>query len=146
MSFIPRVELPRVKRVKSSMKDSCDINVIMARYAKTGAIDHLAKHGGSYGFVPSLSFHESMNIVRKAEEMLADLPSDARKRFKNSPQLLMEFLDNPDNLAEARKLGLAKAAVPPPVAPVEARVAELEVDAEARLAIARKAVKAAPAA
>lgn len=98
-------------RAKQSFKKDCDINVIMGRYLKSGNIDHLAKHGGSYGFASVLTFHEAMNVVRKAEEMFLDLSSELRRKFHNDPAVFLEFVQNPVNLPEMRKLGLAKAEV-----------------------------------
>lgn len=112
--FFAKIEGP--SRTKQSMKDSCDINLIMGRYLRTGAVDHLAVHGGSYGFATSTSLQEAMNIVLKAESMFADLSSAVRKRFDNSPRLFLEFVQDPKNIDECRVLGLA--AAKPPVAPV----------------------------
>lgn len=101
---------------KQSMKAECDVNGIMARFQRTGVVDHLALHGGYYGEVSSSTFHEAMEIVRKAEQMFADLPSSARKRFGNDPAAFMDFIHDPGNIEEMCKMGLAKR-VALPVAP-----------------------------
>lgn len=131
-------------RTKQSMKDSCDINLIMGRYLRTGAVDHLAVHGGSYGFASATTLQEAMNIVMKAEAMFADLNSAVRKRFDNSPKKFLEFIQDSENQDEAYALGLA---AKPPAEPSarDARIAELEADREARLELARRAVTAPPA-
>lgn len=92
---------------KQSMKDSSDINFIMARYARGGTVDHLAKHGADYGVFEPQTFHEAMNVVRKGEEMFADLPAEVRKRFHQSPVEFLAFIQDSGNLPEMRKLGLA---------------------------------------
>lgn len=92
---------------KQSMKEGTDINVIMGRYLKGGSIDHLARHGAKYGEFSPRTFHEAMNTVRAAEEMFLDLPAQTRKRFGNNPELFLEFIQNPENIPEMRKLGLA---------------------------------------
>lgn len=133
-------------RTKQSFKDQCDINFIMARYLKSGQVDHLATHGGQYGDISPLSFHEAMNICAKATEMFGDLSSDVRKRFANDPARFLEFVQKRDadgnlvNAAEMRLLGLAPPLAEPEPTPREARIAELEVDREARLELARRAV------
>jgi len=99
-------------RAKQSMKDQCDINFIMSRYLRSGNIDWASKHQGSYGDIEPLDFHEAMGIVAKAKEMFADLPSAVRKRFSNEPRSFLEFLHDPANQAEARKLGLAAREAP----------------------------------
>lgn len=96
-----------VSMAKQSEAASCDINLIMGRYLRSGTVDHLTKHGGQYGFVSASTFHESMEIVRKAQEMFAELPASTRKRLGNSPQNFLEFVQDKDNLEEMVKLGLA---------------------------------------
>lgn len=137
-------------RTKQSFKDQCDINFIMGRYLKSGAVDHLAKHGGQYGDVSPLSFHEAMNIVSTAEQMFNDLSSDVRKRFANDPARFLDFVQKRDsdgnlvNGAEMRLLGLAPPLAEPEPTARDARIFELEVDREARLELARRAVVAPP--
>lgn len=120
-------------RAKQSFKDSSDINFIMARYARGGTIDHLAKHGARYGDFSPMTFQESMNIVRKAEEMFDDLPAKVRKRFQNSPVAFLEFIQavdgegKPKHLEEMRELGLAlPEKAPEPLSRVELGSESLE--------------------
>lgn len=134
-----------VSRTKQSFKKDCDINVILRQFIKSGSVNHLAKYGGEFGNVDPLTFHESMNVVAKAKEMFMDLPSGLRKRFNNEPSEFLKFAQDEKNIGELRVLGLAKPAAAAPVAPVVARMAELEVDAAARLEIARRAIVAPPA-
>lgn len=102
-----------VEHTKQSMRDSCDINNIMGRYLRSGTVDHLAVHGGSYGFASSATFKDAMNVVRKAEEMFETLDSGLRKRFGNSPAAFLDYVQARDadgqlsNLREMRSLGLA---------------------------------------
>lgn len=129
-----RVDCSKGGRAKQSMRDECDINLIMAKYLKTGAVEHFAKHGGDYGFASSISFHEAMNVVTKADQMFIALPSDLRRRFGGDPGVFLEFVQDESNLEEMVKLGLATknlapleapaggvqaaAEVPPPIPPV----------------------------
>lgn len=103
-------------RARQSMRDECDINIIMARYLKTGAINHFAKHGGDYGFASSVGFHEAMNVVVKAEQMFADLPSAVRRRV-GSPDGFLSFVQDASNEAELVELGLSNARPAAPEAP-----------------------------
>lgn len=98
-----------VTRTKQSMKAECDINNILAKYQKTGAVSHLAKHGGSYGFAPALDFHSAVNLVQRAQGMFDDLPASLRRRFNNDPGEFLAFIQDPANTPEAIKLGLATA-------------------------------------
>ncbi len=106
----PRVfTVPRGKsRTKQSFREESEINNIVARYVKTGLVDHLARYGGEYGFATSIDFHSAMNVVTKADQMFADLPADTRRRFGGDPALFLEFVQNPENQEEMISLGLAK--------------------------------------
>lgn len=95
-------------RTKQSMREETNINLIIARYVKTGLVEHLAKHGPEYGFASALSFHECMNVVAKAQSMFADLPASVRRRFDEEPAEFLEFVQNPENQEEMITLGLAK--------------------------------------
>lgn len=95
-------------RTKGSMQDECDINKIMLKYQKTGAVSHLNRHGADYGFASGLDFSESMRVVTDAQAMFDDLPSSVRARFGNSPSEFLDFVQDPENQDEAVKLGLAE--------------------------------------
>ncbi len=103
-----RIHIGGKSRTKQSMKDECDINLIVAKYVKTGAVDHLVKHGGDYGFASSVSFHEAMNVVTKADQMFLDLPAVLRRRFGGDPGEFLDFVSDPENQAEMMKMGLFK--------------------------------------
>jgi len=93
---------------KQSFTKECDINNIMAKYQKTGALEHLNKNEASYGFASSQDFTESMEIVAKGQTMFEELPSSIRSKFENDPAKFLEFVQNPENLEEMQELGLAK--------------------------------------
>ncbi len=112
----PRVQIKPVGRskTKQSFRDESNIDIIMARYVKTGLIDHFAVHGGEYGFASSVSFHEAMNVVTKADQMFDALPAKARQKFHGDPGEFLDFVQNPENAEEMRELGLRE-----PQSPVE---------------------------
>ena len=43
-------------------------------------------------------YHESMNILIKADEMFSELPSSVRLKFNNDPASFLTFVNNPNNL------------------------------------------------
>ena len=47
-------------RTKQSFKKECDINVIMAKYQKTGAITHFSNHQQQYGIADGQTFQDAM--------------------------------------------------------------------------------------
>lgn len=111
---------------KQSMKNECDINQIMRRYAKTGAVAHVNQHGGSYGFASAVSFHEAMSVVATAEQIFEGLPSKVRKRCGNDPAVFLAWVQDPANLEEVRKFGLAPPAKPDaePAEPLAVRIVD----------------------
>lgn len=92
---------------KQSHIKECDINNIMARYQKTGAISHMNNHASDYGFASSDDLHAALNTVNRANEMFNDLPSSIRTKFGNDPGLFLDFVQNPENMNEMVELGLA---------------------------------------
>lgn len=89
-----------------SFKEDADINVIMERAARTGEMPV-----GVFGDFVDVSglpqdFMEAQLLVKDAEARFASLPAKLRSRFANDPYELLSFIGNPDNLAEARELGL----------------------------------------
>lgn len=103
-------------------KDECDINYIMRRYRETGfLVDPLksATAKPQFGdFSTAFDFHEAQNVIAKANEAFAALPSEVRKRFANDPGEFLAFMEDERNIDEAVKLGLVekppvKAELPP---------------------------------
>ncbi len=104
----PRVqtETPGKSRTKQSFKNECDINTIMAKYQKTGAIAHVNKHATEYGFATSADFSTAMRTVTVAQEMFDGLPSSIRNRFNNNPGQFLDFVQDANNKVEGQELGL----------------------------------------
>lgn len=93
---------------KQSSRDECNINLIMAKYAKTGVLEHLNEHKGDYGdFADAGTFLESQIIIQEASEMFQSIPSEIRKEFDNDPAKFLDFVQNPENLEEMVEMGLA---------------------------------------
>ena len=92
---------------QQQFKEDCDINTIMHRFAKTGALDHVSKYQPVYGFASPQSYHESMNVIAIADSMFNDLPSKIRNEFANNPQAFLEFVQDPKNADRAKELGIA---------------------------------------
>lgn len=91
---------------KQSFKDEVNINKIMAKFQRTGALNHYAKHAPTYGDATGPDLLEAQLIISKADSMFAELPSEVRKKFDNDPALFLDFVQDPKNLEEMQKLGL----------------------------------------
>lgn len=100
------IEFTEPSRTKQSELEACDINNIMARYASTGVLTHLASGQPLYGdFSEVEDYQTSLNKVMSAEERFNSLPSDIRKKFDYDPQKMVEFILNENNREECVKLG-----------------------------------------
>lgn len=97
---------------KQAFHDECDVNSILAKYAKTGHISHVRQGEGSYGdFTLDTDYQDSLNKVIIAQEAFMQLPAVVRRRFGNDPQQLMEFISDEKNYDEATQLGLISSEV-----------------------------------
>ena len=110
-------------RTQQHMKDECDINKIMARYQKTGLIEHLTDKVPTYGDMPeSIDYLEAMQTVAEAKTAFEHLPSTVREKFSNNPEEWLEFIHDAESVDEAiEALGLVPDAIrnPPEAAPTE---------------------------
>jgi len=113
---------------KQSFKRECDINHIMAKYQKTGLVDHVSHHQGDYSDLTDVpTYHDAMNKIIAANQSFATLPSSIRKKFSNDPAEFLDFVSNPANVPEMQQMGLLPPSptesLPvedtPPPAPVE---------------------------
>lgn len=107
------VTFPDQGRTKQSFKDECDINNIMARFQRTGQLP-VTNRTPTYGDIADLDFQGAMDLVAAGREMFATLPAKVRERFANDPAKLLQFMQDPENTPEARKLGLLAPEVPDP--------------------------------
>lgn len=95
-------------RTKQCFQKECDINFILAKYQKTGLIDHVSRFGGDYSdLTDNVDYHTALNITLDANDAFSSLPSSIRKRFNNSPEAFLDFVSDPNNASELISLGLA---------------------------------------
>ncbi|AXL15028.1 internal scaffolding protein [Microviridae sp.] len=90
-----------------SMAPECDINRIMAKWQKTGVIEHANNFNGDYGdFSEVPTYQEAMNKVIRGQEVFMTLPSSVRKQFDNDPHQFLEFATDARNTDEMVDMGL----------------------------------------
>ena len=111
-----RLEFHDKSLTKQSFTDECDINKIMARFEKTGVIEHANEHQGQYGDFTVSDYHSALNAVIAAQDSFNSLPAKIRARFKNDPSEFLDFVNNPDNVQELRDMGLLPSNLPPETA------------------------------
>lgn len=115
---IPTV-CPEKSLTRQSEAESCDINVIMKRYEKTGVLPQDMREAVFADVSAFGSFREVMETVRQATDGFMALPADVRARFANDPVSFIDFCADPANLGELERLGLVEASQ----APVSSEVA-----------------------
>jgi len=90
-----------------SEKDSCDINLIVQKYKRTGLMSNLRTDEPRYGdFSNAVDYHDAIFRAQQAEDSFMLLPAHVRARFSNDPGKLIDFLADENNRSEAVKLGL----------------------------------------
>lgn len=92
---------------KQEFKDETDINTILRRFAVTRQLPESVRMPTYGDFTGLTDFHEAMNAIVAARESFMEMPASVRKRFDNDPGEFVAFCSNPNNLDEARKMGLA---------------------------------------
>lgn len=111
-------------KTQQHFKRECDINHLMAKYQKTGVIDHLNQYQGDYSDLTDVPDYQTALLkVQSAQTAFDSLPSSIRSKFQNDPAQFLDFVSNPDNIDEMIELGLASkqpapALEPEPPAPI----------------------------
>lgn len=100
-----QVKFPmKEKRTEQNHARSCDINTIMARYVKTGVIDHINKHSAKYGDVSGADFTAAQLLVAEQKTVFEELPAYAREHFDNDVATYLEALQTDEGLEELRSV------------------------------------------
>ncbi|QGH73507.1 MAG: scaffold protein [Microviridae sp. ctOsc38] len=95
-------------RTLQASRDECNVNLIMARFEKTGQLPQMIRRDPQYGeFASAPEYHEAMCLVVKAQEQFEALPAQVRKRFGNDPAAFLGFAVDPQNQRELVRMGLA---------------------------------------
>lgn len=87
-------------------KKECDVNLIIKKYDRTGLISHVSKFEARYGDLRGVDYKAAMDLIAGANSSFSNLPAEIRKRFRNSPEELLRFMEDEGNREEAVKLGL----------------------------------------
>jgi phage internal scaffolding protein len=111
-SFLDGDGNPLPSLTQQHLKPEVDINNIIAKYNRQGVIEHVNNAVAEYGDFSAVNeYQESLNMVIRAQESFAALPSHIRKLFDHDPGQFFEFATDPENASEMISLGLA---APPP--------------------------------
>ena len=101
------LKCPPKGRTKQSMRDECDVNLIMANFAKTGLLTHLAAGAPTYADVGDMGdYRSALEQIRSVELYFADLPAKVRASFGNDALAFMEYLESGASEEDLRALSL----------------------------------------
>lgn len=105
-------------QTKQSFKSECDMNNIVSRINQTGFVplpaqDSLRRQVYADCTAAPTSLEDAYAIVQRADAAFTTLPARLRERF-GGPAGLLDFLEDPENLAEAQSLGLVAKSLPTP--------------------------------
>lgn len=103
-------------RTKQAPAEACDVNSIMARYARTGVLP-VMRMQGAYADVSGLSgfdYGQAQELLQRCNDAFMLLPAEVRASMDNDPAKFVQFVQDPANRDKAVELGLiAKAPVEP---------------------------------
>jgi len=92
--------------VEQQHRAQVNINTIMRKLHAQGTLPPF-QTGATYGdFSNAEDYQSCQERILKARSDFMCLPSELRTRFENKPENLIRFLEDPENLAECRELGL----------------------------------------
>lgn len=116
---------------KQAFADETNINKIIARWAKTGTLSHMAKWKPQYldlSDFAGLDFHQAQEKIARAQRMFEELPAEIRREFHQSPAAFLAYVNDPANSERLGELlpGLAKPGTQLPAARRTAAVVAAE--------------------
>lgn len=92
---------------KQSFRKECDINRIVANFAKTGLLTPVETRPAMFIDVSNVTdYRTALDNVRMAEDLFMELPAITRAKFENDPATFLDFASDAENDDEMRKLGL----------------------------------------
>lgn len=94
---------------KQAPAEETDVNLIVARYVKTGDTSALMRVQGSFADVSTIGdFNECMQKIKGAESAFQELPAEIRDYFNNDPGQLADAMSNPARVEELTAMGLLR--------------------------------------
>lgn len=103
---------------RQSEEKSANINVIMAKYMKTGVLPPATREGFFADVSTVGDYREALDRVMRMDDYFVHLDPSIRKRFDNDPAVFLDFVADPANLPELEEIGvIAKSAGEVPEVP-----------------------------
>jgi len=80
-------------RTKQANRAETDINMMVARYKKTGVFQNINPREPKYGdFTAAVTLEEAFQITQDANRSFMELPAKVRALAENSPVMLLQML------------------------------------------------------
>ena len=99
-------------RTEQCHRDECDINKIIAKYDRTGVLNHVNDFEARYEDLTGLDYQTMLNTVANANSMFEGLPSEIRNQFANDPANFISFMDDENNNEQMYEMGLKQRPIP----------------------------------
>ena len=93
-------------RTEQCHRDDCDITKIIAKYDRTGVLNHVNEFEARYEDLTGLDYQTMLNTVANANSMFEGLPSEIRNQFANDPANFISFMDDENNNEQMYEMGL----------------------------------------
>lgn len=93
---------------RQSEAKQTDINVIMAKYQKTGVLPPMNRAAFFADVSKVTSFDDAVAVVHGIEDTFMELAPEIRKRFDNDPAKFIDFTNKAENKDEMVEMGLLK--------------------------------------
>jgi phage internal scaffolding protein len=87
-----------------SQSEDADLNVMLKRFGVTGKMPEVVRLPQYGDFSNVRDYQSAMNAIIEAEDNFLELTPEVRARFENNPQKLLDFVENPANLAELKAI------------------------------------------
>ena len=76
----------------ASAQDETDLGKLLAKAQRTGTLSHIQKFEREYGVKDPFTYEDAMNAIARQNSMFAELPSEVRNEFGNSPAAFSSFV------------------------------------------------------
>lgn len=94
-------------RTKQANRAETDINLMVARYKKTGVFSHINPRIPKYGdFSEAVQLEDAFNRVQQANREFMSLPAQVRALAQNDPVIFLEMLADEGGVAALKAAGL----------------------------------------
>lgn len=118
-------------KTQQQFAKDADIHNIIAKYQRTGVLgDGVGTRQAMFGdFSNGNDLMTVQNKILAINNSFNKLPADLRSKFQNNPSIMLDWLVDPANKAEAIKIGLLKDDYVPPATSPAGNVNDQKVPA-----------------